>query len=103
VISCTEVLERPPIRNGDDGAPVFLLPVCCSVLLQFRWAYVNQPKVFVVSEVYHMVVSTKIFVNKMTSELKGNTDMYMDSINTLHFFLFASTSENIDISIFDTK
>ena len=54
---------------------------------------------------HHIDIYTEILVNRMTSEMKGNTDMHMHGVHTMYFFLCGFTVEKVAVSfyMFGTK
>jgi hypothetical protein len=57
--------QRSPMDGGDGKTDGFLLSTNCSVLLQTRSAYVNQPQALVSIKSYYVVITTYICMNRM--------------------------------------
>jgi hypothetical protein len=63
------------------------------------WHTLTRPKCLLLVQSHHIVIYTEILACRMTSKMKGNTDMHMDGVHTLYFFLCGNTAEIVGVSI----
>ena len=70
----TEATEGSPTDGGDNNARGFPLPTYYCVSFRSPQPFVNQSKVFVVSDVYQVVYHSNIPANRMAKWLEGNTE-----------------------------
>jgi hypothetical protein len=63
--SCTEAMDKSPMHGMNNGMQGFLPSDTCCIALQLALEYARWHKVLVAGKIYHMVITSNIFVNGM--------------------------------------